>query len=138
MTRSHEVLRVCRPEDWNTEPGTRPTVLVVEVLVLDLECLFWNVCRRPQRSKLSFTVWARPQIATATAEPYNTFLCVHSLLVHTDATAKVDHEALYDSWRNNADIGRLDACRFEPLARSDYLQSARVSTIRRRAESERQ
>jgi tubulin alpha len=33
-----------------------------------------------KKSKLSFTVWACPQVATAVVEPYNTVLCVHSLL----------------------------------------------------------
>merc|ERR1711965_521348 len=32
-----------------------------------------------KKSKLSFTVWACPQVATAVVEPYNTVLCVHSL-----------------------------------------------------------
>merc|ERR1711897_17051 len=39
-----------------------------------------------KKSKLSFTVWACPQVATAVVEPYNTVLCVHSLLEHTDVT----------------------------------------------------
>merc|ERR1712124_43247 len=39
-----------------------------------------------KKSKLSFTVWACPPVATAVVEPYNTVLCVHSLLEHTDVT----------------------------------------------------
>ena len=39
-----------------------------------------------KKSKLSFTVWSCPQVATAVVEPYNTVLCVHSLLEHTDVT----------------------------------------------------
>merc|ERR1712187_261591 len=39
-----------------------------------------------KKSKISFTVWACPQVATAVVEPYNTVLCVHSLLEHTDVT----------------------------------------------------
>merc|ERR1712232_952785 len=49
-----------------------------------------------KKSKLSFTVWACPQVATAVVEPYNTVLCVHSLLEHTDVTIMMDNEALYD------------------------------------------
>eukprot|EP00913_Durusdinium_trenchii_P032715 g30624.t1 len=37
-----------------------------------------------KKSKISFTVWCCPQVATAVVEPYNTVLCVHSLLEHTD------------------------------------------------------
>ena len=47
------------------------------------------------KSKLSFAVWSCPQVATAVVEPYNTVLCVHSLLEHTDVTNLVDNEALY-------------------------------------------
>merc|ERR1739846_76492 len=31
-----------------------------------------------KKSKLEFSVWACPQVATAVVEPYNTVLCVHS------------------------------------------------------------
>lgn len=57
-----------------------------------------------KKSKLSFTVWSCPQVATAVVEPYNTVLCVHSLLEHTDVTKLVDNEALYDIC---AFLGRL-------------------------------
>merc|ERR1712226_863012 len=59
-----------------------------------------------KKSKLSFTVWACPQFATAVVEPYNTVLCVHSLLEHTDVTIMYDNEALYDICRRNLDIER--------------------------------
>merc|ERR1711881_93082 len=59
-----------------------------------------------KKSKLSFTTWACPQISTAVVEPYNTVLCVHSLLEHTDVTFCLDNEALYDICRRNLDIER--------------------------------
>merc|ERR1711953_1202291 len=59
-----------------------------------------------KKSKLSFTVWACPQVATAVVEPYNTVLCVHSLLEYTDVTIMYDNEALYDICRRNLDIER--------------------------------
>ena len=59
-----------------------------------------------KKSKISFTVWSCPQIATAVVEPYNTCLCVHSFLEHTDVTNQVDNEALYDICRRNLDIER--------------------------------
>ena len=37
---------------------------------------------------------------------YNTVLCVHSLLEHTDVTVMLDNEALYDICRRNLDIER--------------------------------
>ena len=45
-------------------------------------------------------------MATAVVEPYNTVLCVHSLLEHTDVTIMYDNEALYDICRRNLDIER--------------------------------
>ena len=60
-----------------------------------------------KKSKLSFTVWSCPQVATAVVEPYNTVLCVHSLLEHTDVTNMVDNEALHDVRRRNLDIERF-------------------------------
>merc|ERR1739848_797958 len=45
-------------------------------------------------------------ISSACVEPYNTVLCVHSLLEHTDVTNQVDNEALYDICRRNLDIER--------------------------------
>ncbi|CAK9096474.1 Tubulin alpha chain [Durusdinium trenchii] len=59
-----------------------------------------------KKSKISFTVWCCPQVATAVVEPYNTVLCVHSLLEHTDVTIMYDNEALYDICRRNLDIER--------------------------------
>ena len=47
-----------------------------------------------KKSKISFTVWSCPQISSACVEPYNTVLCVHSLLEHTDVTNQVDN-----AWR---------------------------------------
>merc|ERR1712196_724921 len=59
-----------------------------------------------KKSKISFSVWCCPQVATAVVEPNNTVLCVHSLLEHTDVTNQVDNEALYDICRRNLDIER--------------------------------
>ncbi|EER15536.1 Tubulin alpha chain, putative, partial [Perkinsus marinus ATCC 50983] len=59
-----------------------------------------------KKSKLSFTIWPCPQVSTAVVEPYNTVLCVHSLLEHTDVTCQMDNEALYDICRRNLDIER--------------------------------
>merc|ERR1712159_43463 len=59
-----------------------------------------------KKSKISFTVWSCPQISSACVEPYNTVLCVHSLLEHTDVTNQVDNKALYDICRRNLDIER--------------------------------
>ena len=73
-----------------------------------------------KKSKISFTVWACPQVATAVVEPYNTVLCVHSLLEHTDVTIMYDNEARMTSvWDPRADfcvylaMGPL-ACSYSP------------------------
>ena len=59
-----------------------------------------------KKSKISFTVWSCPQISSACVEPYNTVLCVHSLLEHTDVTNQVDNEA-YARGARAARIRRL-------------------------------
>ena len=51
-----------------------------------------------KQSKLVF-IWVCQQVATAVVETYNTFLCVHSLLGHTDVTIMMDNESLYDVCR---------------------------------------
>ena len=56
-----------------------------------------------KKSKISFTVWCCPQVATAVVEPYNTVLCVHSLLEHTDVT--IMHLGCYRRARNDVFIG---------------------------------
>jgi tubulin alpha len=59
-----------------------------------------------RKSKLTFTIYPSPQIATAVVEPYNTVLSTHSLLEHSDVSFTVDNEALYDICRRNLDIER--------------------------------
>ena len=81
-------------------------MLVAEVPCSGLGCLRlvrWSV-DHGSNSKLSFTVWACPQIATVVVKLYNTVLCVHSLLVHTDLTVVMDNGALYYIGHRNSDI----------------------------------
>ena len=52
-----------------------------------------------KKSKISFTVWSCPQISSACVEPYNTVLCVHSLLEHTDVTNQVTN-----AWSNTVTV----------------------------------
>jgi len=59
-----------------------------------------------KKSKISFSVWASPQICTGITEPYNTVLTIHSILEQTDVTNMVDNEAMYDICRRNLDIER--------------------------------
>eukprot|EP00461_Guttulinopsis_vulgaris_P000300 UN00300 len=50
----------------------------------------------PKKSKLGFTVFPSPQIATSVVEPYNAILSTNALLEHVDVEFLVDNEALYD------------------------------------------
>ena len=45
-----------------------------------------------------------PQVATAVVEPYNSTLCAHTTLEHSDCAFMVDNEAIYDICRRNLDI----------------------------------
>merc|ERR1712139_505430 len=82
-----------------------------------------------RKSKLSFTVWACPQVATAVVEPYNTVLCVHSLLEHTDVTTMVDNEALYDICRRNLDIERPTYTNLVPYPRIHFMLTSYAPII---------
>merc|ERR1712073_234572 len=72
-----------------------------------------------KKSKLEFSVYPAPQVATAVVEPYNSILTTHTTLEHSDCAFMVDNEAIYDICRRNLDIEQLsvaevtNAC-FEP------------------------
>merc|ERR1712128_70345 len=59
-----------------------------------------------KKSKLEFSVYPAPQIATAVVEPYNSVLTTHTTLEHSDCAFMVDNEAIYDICRRNLDIER--------------------------------
>ena len=59
-----------------------------------------------KKSKLEFSIYPAPQIATAVVEPYNSILTTHTTLEHSDCTFMVDNEAIYDICRRNLDIQR--------------------------------
>ena len=46
-------------------------------------------------------------MATAIVEPYNSTLCAHTTLEHSNCAFMVDNEAIYDICRRNLDIERL-------------------------------
>jgi len=49
-----------------------------------------------KKSKIEFSVYPSPQIATAVVEPYNSILCTRAMMKHADIELLVDNEALYD------------------------------------------
>ncbi|KAJ8300339.1 hypothetical protein KUTeg_021858 [Tegillarca granosa] len=59
-----------------------------------------------KKSKLEFSIYPAPQIATAVVEPYNAILTTHTTLEHSDCAFVVDNEAIYDICRRNLDIER--------------------------------
>jgi len=59
-----------------------------------------------KKSKLEFSIYPAPQIATAVVEPYNAILTTHTTLEHSDCSFMVDNEAIYDICRQNLDIQR--------------------------------
>ncbi len=52
-----------------------------------------------KKSKLEFSVYPAPQVATAVVEPYNSILTTHTTLEHSDCAFMVDNEAIYDICR---------------------------------------
>ncbi|KAJ8300806.1 hypothetical protein KUTeg_022325 [Tegillarca granosa] len=59
-----------------------------------------------KKSKLEFSIYPAPLIATAVVEPYNAILTTHTTLEHSDCAFLVDNEAIYDICRRNLDIER--------------------------------
>merc|ERR1712094_165035 len=59
-----------------------------------------------KKSKLEFSVYPAPQVATAVVEPYNSILTCHTTLEHSDCAFMVDNEAIYDICRRCLDIER--------------------------------
>lgn len=53
-------------------------------------------CEYGKKSKLEFAIYPAPQISTAVVEPYNSILCTHTTLEHSDCAFMVDNEAIYD------------------------------------------
>merc|ERR1711936_266140 len=59
-----------------------------------------------KKSKLEFSVYPAPQVATAVVEPYNSILTAHTTMEHIDCAFMVDNEAIYDICRTKLGIER--------------------------------
>lgn len=59
-----------------------------------------------KKSKIEFGIYPSPQVATSVVEPYNTVLCTHAMMEHSDISFLVDNEALYDICRKSLGIER--------------------------------
>jgi len=59
-----------------------------------------------KKSKLCYTVYPSPKIATAVVEPYNSVLSTHALLEHAEVVSVLDNEAVYGICKHNLDVQR--------------------------------
>ncbi len=59
-----------------------------------------------KKSKLGFSIYPAPHIATALVEPYNALLYTHTTLEHCDVAFLVDNQAIYDICQNKLEITR--------------------------------
>ena len=59
-----------------------------------------------KKSKLEFSIYPAPQVATAVVEPYNSILTTHTTLEHSDCAFMMDNEAIYEICKRNLDVGR--------------------------------
>merc|ERR1712156_608024 len=59
-----------------------------------------------KKSKLAFSIYPAPQIATAIVEPYNAILHTHTTLEHVDVSFLVDNQAIYDLCKSKLDVER--------------------------------
>lgn len=53
-----------------------------------------------KKSKLEFSIYPSPKVATAVVEPYNSVLTTHTTLEYSDCSFLVDNEAIYDMCKN--------------------------------------
>ncbi len=59
-----------------------------------------------KKSKLDFSIYPAPQVATAVVEPYNSVLTTHTTLEHSDCAFLMDNEAIYEICKKNLDVER--------------------------------
>ena len=59
-----------------------------------------------KKSKLEFSVYPAPELASAVVEPYNSILTTHTTMDHIDCAFMVDNEAIYDLCRTKLGIDR--------------------------------
>lgn len=59
-----------------------------------------------KKSKLEFSIYPAPQVATAVVEPYNSVLTTHTTLEHSDCAFMMDNEAIYEICKRNLDVQR--------------------------------
>ncbi|PAA84112.1 hypothetical protein BOX15_Mlig009134g1 [Macrostomum lignano] len=59
-----------------------------------------------RKPKLEMAIYPAPQVSTAVVEPYNSILCMHGTIRHSDCGMIVDNEAIYDICRKSLDIER--------------------------------
>ncbi|KAK9504061.1 hypothetical protein O3M35_010496 [Rhynocoris fuscipes] len=68
-----------------------------------MECLSMDYGKK---SKLEYSIYPSPKVATSVVEPYNSILAAHGTLEHCDCAFLADNEAIYDICRRNLDIER--------------------------------
>ncbi|KAL1739355.1 Tubulin/FtsZ, GTPase domain-containing protein, partial [Schizophyllum fasciatum] len=59
-----------------------------------------------KKSKLEFSVYPAPTLASSVVEPYNSVLTTHTTLEHSDCSFMVDNEAIYDICKKNLNIAQ--------------------------------
>uniref|UniRef100_A0A7S3XCL1 Tubulin alpha chain n=1 Tax=Picocystis salinarum TaxID=88271 RepID=A0A7S3XCL1_9CHLO len=59
-----------------------------------------------KKSKLCFSVFPSPKLATSVVEPYNSVLTSHALLEYAEVVNVFDNEAVYDICKSNLELSR--------------------------------
>ena len=59
-----------------------------------------------KKSKLEFSIYPAPQVATSVVEPYNAVLTTHASMNHTDCSFLMDNEAIYEICKKNLGVER--------------------------------
>lgn len=60
----------------------------------------------PKKTKIEFAIYPSPLLSSVVVEPYNSMLCMDTMLEHSDVAFMVDNQAMYDICLRNMDIER--------------------------------
>lgn len=60
----------------------------------------------PKKTKLEFAIYPSVNLASSCVEPYNSVLCSHKMLEHSEVAFMVDNQAMYDMVQRNLNIDR--------------------------------
>lgn len=60
----------------------------------------------PKKTKIEFAIYPSKHLKNEIVEPYNSVLCMHAMLEHSNVAFMVDNESMYEIAMRNMDVYR--------------------------------